>query len=278
MTTPARTVDASASHAIGPAPGRYAPPRLTGRMVPVIRRHLLVWRKLALPSVLANIADPLITLVAFGYGLGALLREIDGVPYITYLAAGSVCMSTMMAASFESLYSAFSRMHVQRTWDSQLNAPLLLDDVLAAEWIWSAMKACLSGVSIILVAVALGVSREPTLIGLLPVVLLTGLAFAGLALCVNAVARGYDFFSYYFTLVLTPMSFVSGVFFPVSQLPGWLQSVSAWLPLTAAIELARPLVLGQAPEAVLRPVAVLAAYALGGFWLAAVLTRRRFAA
>ena len=82
----------------------------------------------------------------------------------------------------------------------------------------------------------------------------------------------------YFTLVLTPMSFVSGVFFPVSQLPGWLQAVSAWLPLTAAIELARPLVLGHAPEAVLRPVAVLGAYALGGFWLAAVLTRRRFAA
>ncbi|MFN7642284.1 MAG: ABC transporter permease [Burkholderiales bacterium] len=278
MSTPADTVDAPGSRAIGPAPGRYAPPRLTGRMVPVIRRHLLVWRKLALPSVLANIADPLITLVAFGYGLGALLREIDGVPYITYLAAGSVCMSTMMAASFESLYSAFSRMHVQRTWDSQLNAPLLLDDVLAGEWIWSAMKACLSGVSIILVAVALGVSREPTLIGLLPVVLLTGLAFAGIALCVNAVAHGYDFFSYYFTLVLTPMSFVSGVFFPVSQLPGWLQAVSAWLPLTAAIELARPLVLGHAPEAVLRPVAVLGAYALGGFWLAAVLTRRRFAA
>jgi lipooligosaccharide transport system permease protein len=284
MSTPATHLDAPGSGAgagagaIGPAPGRYAPPRLTARMVPVIRRHLLVWRKLALPSVLANIADPLITLVAFGYGLGALLREIDGVPYITYLAAGSVCMSTMMAASFESLYSAFSRMHVQRTWDSQLNAPLLLDDVLAAEWIWSAMKACLSGVSIILVAVALGVSREPTLIGLLPVVLLTGLAFAALALCVNAVARGYDFFSYYFTLVLTPMSFVSGVFFPVSQLPGWLQSVSAWLPLSAAIELARPLVLGHAPEAVLRPVTVLLAYAMGGFWLAAVLTRKRFAA
>lgn len=275
-TTPATSRFPAAAH--GPAPGRFAPPRLTLRMAPVIRRHLLVWRKLALPSVLANIADPLITLVAFGYGLGALLREIDGVPYITYLAAGSVCMSTMMAASFESLYSAFSRMHVQRTWDSQLNAPLLLDDVLAGEWIWSAMKACLSGVSIIVVAVALGVSREPTLLGLLPVVLLTGLAFAALALCVNAVARGYDFFSYYFTLVLTPMSFICGVFFPVSQLPGWLQSVSAWLPLSAAIELSRPLVLGHAPDAVLRPVLVLLAYALGGFWLAAVLTRRRFAA
>jgi lipooligosaccharide transport system permease protein len=245
--------------------------------VPVFRRHLLVWRKLALPSVLANVADPLITLVAFGYGLGALLREIDGVPYITFLAAGSICMSTMMAASFESLYSAFSRMHVQRTWESLLNAPLLLDDVLAAEWLWAAAKACLSGLAIVLVALALGVTRAPTLVGVLPVIALTGLAFGGLGLCFNAVAKGYDFFSYYFTLVLTPMTFVSGVFFPVAQLPGWLQAVSAWLPLTAAVELARPMVLGHWPDAVLRPVLVLLAYAAGGFWLAAVLTRRRFA-
>lgn len=259
-------------------PSRYAPPRLTRRLIPVFQRHLLVWRKLALPSVLANIADPLITLVAFGYGLGALLCEIDGVPYITFLAAGSVCMSTMMAASFESLYSAFSRMQVQRTWESLLNAPLLLDDVLAAEWLWASFKSCLSGGSILLVAIVLGVSCEPTLIALPGVILLTGLAFAALGLCVNARAQGYDFFSYYFTLVLTPMSFLSGVFFPVSQLPAALQAVAQWLPLSAAVELARPLVLGHWPEAVARPVAVLLIYAVGGFWLAAVLTRRRFAA
>lgn len=253
-----------------------APPRLTLRLLPVMRRHGLVWRKLAAPSLLANVADPLITLVAFGYGLGALLPRVEGVPYVTFLAAGSICMSTMMAASFESLYSAFSRMHVQRTWESQMHAPLLLDDVLAGEWLWAAVKGCISGLAIILVALALGVTRSPTLVLVLPVVVLTALAFSALGLCCNARAQGYDFFSYYFTLVLTPMTFVSGVFFPVSHLPQWLQAVSAVLPLTAAIELARPLVLGEWPPAVLRPVAVLLAYALGGFWLAAVLTRRRF--
>jgi len=253
-----------------------APPRLTLRLLPVMRRHGLVWRKLAAPNLLANVADPLITLVAFGYGLGALLPRIEGVPYVTFLAAGSICMSTMMAASFESLYSAFSRMHVQRTWESQMHAPLLLDDVLAGEWLWAAVKGCISGLAIILVALALGVTRSPALVLVLPVVALTALAFSALGLCCNARAQGYDFFSYYFTLVLTPMTFVSGVFFPVSQLPQWLQAVSAVLPLTAAIELARPLVLGEWPPAVLRPTAVLLAYALGGFWLAAVLTRRRF--
>jgi lipooligosaccharide transport system permease protein len=157
-----------------------------------------------------------------------------------------------------------------------MHAPLLLDDVLAGEWLWAAVKGCISGLAIILVALALGVTRSPMLVLVLPVVALTALAFSALGLCCNARAQGYDFFSYYFTLVLTPMTFVSGVFFPVSQLPQWLQAVSAVLPLTAAIELARPLVLGEWPPAVLRPVAVLLAYALGGFWLAAVLTRRRF--
>lgn len=264
-----------------PVPGiaarRYAWPRLTHRLVPVLRRHFLVWRKLAIPSLLANVADPLITLVAFGYGLGQLLNPIGGVPYIVFLAAGSICMSTMMAASFESLYSAFSRMQIQKTWESLLNAPLLLDDVLAAEWIWAAIKGCISGLAIILVAWALGVTRAPTMLAVLPVVLLTGLAFAALGLCVNALAQGYDFFSYYFTLVLTPMSFLSGVFFPVTQLPDWLQGFSAVLPLTAAVSLARPLVLGDWPPDVLRHVAVLLTYSVGGFYLAAVLTRRRFA-
>jgi len=256
---------------------RYALPALSRRLIPVLRRHAMVWRKLAVPSLLANVADPLITLVAFGYGLGALLSEVQGVPYIVFLAGGSLCMSTMMAASFESLYSAFSRMHVQRTWESLLNAPLLLDDVLAAEWIWAALKGCLSGIAIIAVAMALGISRSPTLIVVLPVILLTGLAFAAIGLCVNALAQGYDFFSYYFTLILTPMSFLSGVYFPLSQLPAWLQPVCELLPLTAAVHLARPLFLGQWPDQVLWPVAVLLAYALGGFYIAAVLTRRRFA-
>ena len=256
----------------------YAVPSPSIRFLPVLRRHFLVWRKLALPSVLGNIADPLITLVAFGYGLGRLLPRVDGVDYIVFLAAGSVCMSTMMAASFEALYSAFSRMHVQRTWESLLNAPLLLDDVVVAEWLWAAIKGCFSGIAIILVAWLLGVSRSPMLLAVLPVVLLTGLCFAALGLCFNALARGYDFFSYYFTLVLTPMTFLSGVYYPVSQLPEWLAAIASWLPLAAAVELARPLVIGRLPEQVLPHVALLCAYAVLASWIALVLTRRRFVA
>ncbi|MCO5107839.1 MAG: ABC transporter permease [Burkholderiaceae bacterium] len=256
----------------------YAAPRPSTRFLPVYRRNLLVWRKLAVASIIGNIADPLIILVAFGYGLGRLLQQVDGVPYIVFLAAGSMCMSTMMAASFESLYSAFSRMHVQRTWESLLNAPLELDDIVIAEWLWAATKSVLSGVAIVAVVWLLGISRAPTLVLALPVVALTGLVFGAIGLCVNALARGYDFFTYYFTLVLTPMIFLSGVYYPVAQLPHWLATIAGALPLAAAVELARPLVLGRLPEAPLAPLLTLLAYAGGALYLAMILTRRRFAA
>lgn len=248
------------------------------RFVPVYRRNLLVWRKLAVASLLGNVAEPLITLVAFGYGLGSLLSEVGGVPYIVFLAAGSVCMSTAMAASFESLYSAFSRMHVQRTWEAILNAPLRIEDVLAAEWLWAASKALLSGICIVAVVFALGISREPLLLLVIPVVGLTGLAFAAIGLCFNALARGYDFFTYYFTLVMTPMVFLSGVYYPIDRLPDWLAPVASVLPLAAAVELARPLVLGELPSQPWGPLALLVGYALVGYRLALLLTRRRFVA
>lgn len=254
----------------------YDIPRLSPRCMPVVYRNLLVWQKLAIPSLLGNIAEPLIILVAFGYGLGALVGSVDGLPYILFLASGSICMSTMYAASFEAMYSAFSRMHVQKTWEGILNAPVALDDIVFAEMLWAGMKALFSAIAIALVLVALGISREPTLLLALPVLFVTGLTFSSIALVFNALAKGYDFFTYYFTLVLTPMTFLSGVYFPIDQMPGWLQGVSALLPLTAAVELVRPLVIGQWPAEWLRPLSVLAAYAAAGYWIALVLTRRRF--
>jgi lipooligosaccharide transport system permease protein len=75
---------------------------------------------------------------------------------------------------------------------------------------------------------------------------------------------------------MTPMTFLSGVYFPIEQMPGWLQVIAHVLPLTAAVDLVRPLILGQWPQQVWGPMLVLAAYALGGYYLALVLTRRRF--
>jgi len=241
----------------------------------VWRRNLLVWRKLAVPSLLGNLADPLIYVLGLGYGLGSMLPQVGGVPYIAFLAAGMVCSSTMNSATFEAMYSAFSRMHVQRTWDAIMNAPIDLDDVVLAELVWAASKSALSGAAIFAVVWLLGLTHSLLSLWVLALVPLVGLAFGALALVVTAMARSYDFFMYYFTLVITPMSLLCGVFFPVDQLPVPFQAVAAFLPLTHAVAIARPLLLGEIPGHAALNVLVLLAYAAAGFYAASVLFRRR---
>ncbi len=255
-------------------------PDLSWRWWPVFLRNLLVWRKLAIPSLVGNIAEPLMWLVAFGYGMGALVGQVTvagaKVPYILFLASGSICMSAMNAASFEALYSAFSRMHVQKTWDGIMNAPVNLDDIVLAEMLWAAFKSLFTVTAILGVMLALGISYSPKLLVAWPVLLGVGITFSCLALIFNALAKGYDFFTYYFTLFLTPMMFLSGIFFPLEQLPPIVRSVSQWLPLTNAVDLVRPLFMDQWPDQALRHALVLLVYATIGFWVALALTRKRF--
>ena len=257
-------------------------PELSMRWWPVFLRNLLVWRKLAIPSLVGNIAEPLMWLVAFGYGMGALVGQITlggtQVPYILFLASGSICMSAMNAASFEALYSAFSRMHVQKTWDGIMNAPVSLDNIVFAEMLWAGFKSLFTTTAILCVMLALGISHAPKLLLAWPVLLGVGITFSCIALVFNALARGYDFFTYYFTLFLTPMMFLSGIFFPRDQLPGLVRVISDWLPLTNAVELVRPLFMDQWPMHPVRHMVVLLAYTVGGFWLALALTRKRFRA
>ncbi|MFM2252079.1 MAG: hypothetical protein RJB68_416, partial [Pseudomonadota bacterium] len=124
---------------------------------------------------------------------------------------------------------------------------------------------------------ALSISHSPKLLVAWPILLGVGITFSCIALIFNALAKGYDFFTYYFTLFLTPMMFLSGVFFPLEQLPQAVRVVADWLPLSNAVALVRPLFMDQWPTDTARHLVVLAAYAAGSFWVALALTRKRFA-
>ena len=250
-------------------------PELSLRFLPVWQRNLLVWRKLAFASILGNIADPLLYMLALGYGVGSLIGEVEGMSYIAFIGTGMVCQSAMFTASFEGMYSAFSRMHVQRTWDAIINAPIALDDVVVAEWVWCATKAAMSTTAILLVIMALGYGHTWLALFVLPLGFLIGLAFGAFGLIMNSLAPNYDFFTYFFTLALTPMLLLSGVYFPVHQMPAWLAAAANLLPLKHAIDLARPLMLGEVPRDIAMHVLVLVAYTVVAFYVALVLTRRR---
>lgn len=252
-------------------------PQLSMRFVPVWRRNLRVWRKLMVPSVLGNFGEPLLYLLVFGHGFGRLVGEVEQMPYMHFLASGIVCSSVMFAASFEGLYSAFTRMSEQKTWSAMLNAPLDVDDIVLGEIAWAATKGAFSGAAILLVTASLGLVDGWTALWVLPLTLIIGFTFGALAMVITALAPSYDYFLYYFTLALTPMLLISGVFFPLAELPAAVQSAAHVLPLAHAVALARPLMTGLPPDGWLLHLAVLVAYAAAALTLATALLRRRLA-
>jgi lipooligosaccharide transport system permease protein len=164
---------------------------------------------------------------------------------------------------------------VQKTWDAIMNAPVTLDDVLIGEALWAACKSMLSGIAVLVVAGALGLIQSWLVLWALPVMFVTGIAFASLGLIMTALSPSYDFFMYYFTLVITPMMLLSGVFFPADQLPQTLQHVASVLPLTHAVAMVRPLTNDTIPTGLITHLIVLLLYAAVAFYIALALTRRR---
>ena len=248
----------------------------TGRgALAVWRRNFLVWRKLMWPSLLFNFGEPLIYLVGLGYGLGGFIGSMADLPYLTFLATGILASSAMNTATIEGLYSVYSRMVPQQTYEGMLATPLTVDDIVAGEMLWCASKGLISSVAILIVASLMGAITAPQSLLCLPVFLLVGFCFGGPALMVAAISRSFDFFAYYMTLIIAPMFMLSGVFFPVSALPQALQDVVMFLPLTHAVLLIRPLAAGLPLTDAALHIGVLLAYAVVGFYVAVLLLRRR---
>lgn len=247
------------------------------RFVPVWRRNLRVWRKLLVPSLFGNFGEPLLYLFVFGYGFGRLVGEVERMPYMDFLASGIVCSSIMFTASFEALYSAFTRLREQQTWATMLNAPLNVDDIVLGEIAFAATKGAFSGVAILLVAALAGFVAGPAALWVLPLLLVVGFCFGALAMVVTAIAPGYDFFLYYFTLFLTPMLLLSGVFFPLSELPLAVVAAAHVLPLVHAVGLVRPLMTGGVPADALVHLAMIAAWSAAAWVFATRRLRVRLA-
>jgi len=163
----------------------------------------------------------------------------------------------------------------QKTYEAILATPLEVDDIMAGEMLWCANKALFSGTAILVVAALLGVVHDWQALLALPVVFLIGLCFAGPALIMSALAGSYDFFSYYFVLVVTPMFILCGVFYPVDTLPEAVHGVVQWLPLTHGVYLTRGLVAGTELTQPWLHVAVLLGYALVSYVIAVALVRRK---
>jgi len=248
---------------------------LSRRTVTVWYRDAKVWTKFYKASILGNLGEPLLYLLAMGWGLGRMVGTVDGIPYIEFLAPGLVCSTAMYAATFECTFGSFTRMTRQNTYDAILATPVSLEDIIAGEILWGATKGLLSGAAMLLVMALFGLVTSIWSALSLGLVFLIGLLFSSLSMIVTARAPSYDFFSYYFTLAIAPMFLFSGIFFPVENLPHWAQTFAWFLPLTHGVSASRALFAGNVGWVIAADLLWLFAFFAVSFFIAVRSIRKR---
>jgi lipooligosaccharide transport system permease protein len=212
----------------------------THRALKVWKRNFLVYLTHYRPSLVGNIGEPLLYLFAMGYGIGGYLQTMNGISYTEYIAPGLMVTSAMYSSVFECTFGSYTRMTVQRTYESVISTPVSLADVVLGEILWGMTKALISSSVMALVMMAFGL-YTPGLgsIGLFVTIAMTGFLFSASAICFSAEAPSYEFFNYFFTLFIAPMFFLSGVFFPLDNFHVALRWASLAMPATHSVNLAR---------------------------------------
>lgn len=211
----------------------------------VWQRNFTVYTKLYKSSLALNFVEPILYLAALGLGLGAFVQQINGMPYIKFIAPGIIASSSMFAAIYECTYGTYVRMTYQKTFDAILATPVSIDDLIAGELMWGATKSLLYGTIIIIVISLFGLVDSPLIILVIPVLFITGLIFAEISVIFTALVPGIDSFNYFYTLFMTPMFLFSGIFFPLDNLSPIVSRIAFFTPLYHLVNICRGLASGR---------------------------------
>jgi len=231
-------------------------------------REWTVFRYYWRTRTFAAIVEPVITLLAFGFGFGKLVSHVEGIPYIQFVGTGAVATAVLFSAVFSAMFDALYKRRYQRVYDAMLAAPVDVDEIVTGESLFLGVRAGLYGVAPLLVAFCFGLRPEPAMV-LVPFIgVLTGIGFAALGMWFAAMVSNYDGFSYVISGVITPLFLVAGTFFPLTRMPEWLRSLAQLNPLYHCVELVRHCAFGLDPAADVAHVAALCAFAVVAWGLA----------
>lgn len=245
----------------------------------VWQRDADVYRTTWLVNFLPPLLEPVLYVLAFGMGMGSLIGVVmyqsTEIRYLDFMVPGVISVAIMFWSYFETTYSSFVRMYYQRTFDAIISTPLLVEDVIAGEWLWGATKSVLAGTIMLGVMSVFGLVAWPWAFLVIPIAAVGGLLFAALGLIVTSLVPSIDTFNLPTFVLIFPMFLFSGTFFPVDILPGWALAVAMALPLTHISFLIRGACLGMLPPAWIGSVLYLVLGTVLFTWLALRLMKRR---
>ena len=219
---------------------------ITGRVWSVWRRNWDAFLRTYRVNFIPPFVEPVLYLLALGFGLGTYVEAIDGIPYPVFIAPALVSISVMYSSFFECTYSSFVRMYYQKTFDAIIATPVSIDEVIAGEMFWGATRGMIYAALMLPVLLLFGVVAMPSSLLLIPFAYLAGLLFAGIAMCFTAITPSIDALNYPSFLFITPMFLFSGTFFPLDLLPQPIQYFAlAVLPLTHIVGINRAITLSN---------------------------------
>ena len=242
----------------------------------VVEANARSYRRVWKGTVVTAFVNPVLFLLAMGQGLGSMVEQgIGDVSYIAFIAPGLMATAAMQTAALESTWPVMAGMKWQKTYHGTLATPVGTADIVAGTLMWIAVRSAMACAAFALVSGALGAADLNRMIAAVPAGILTGMAFAAPLLAFTAIAKNENRLSSIFRFAIVPMFLFSGTFFPVAQLPGWLQPVAYFTPLWHGVDLARSIAIGVSSDtSAIVHVAYLCLWAAGGWWAATKAFRR----
>jgi len=195
--------------------------------------------------IVSSMAFPLLFLVIFGAGFGRVIGSLaPGVDFIKFMYPGIVAMSVLTSSLFAG---------VSVVWDREfgflreiLVAPIGRSGIVLGKAIGATITALLQVTIMLILAPVLGVSLTPaTIAQLIPVVTILALGLSGLGILIASFMTSQQGFQLVIQLLIFPLIFLAGVFFPVNNVPGWLEVISKLNPLTYGVDAIRQIFLGS---------------------------------
>lgn len=206
-----------------------------------------IWKAVLLGSVV----QPMMYLLGVGLGVGALVDRgadsadlLGGVSYAAFYATAVIATTAMFVAGQEALWPTMDGFTWSNAYRAQTSTPIEPHDVALGLMLHYGLRALLSTTGVIVVLLFFAETRTPGLLLTLPVGVLTGWSFAMPFAAWTATRSTDSSFPAIMRFGIIPMFLFGGAFYPIEQLPDWLEPVAWITPLWHGIELCRGAVLG----------------------------------
>jgi lipooligosaccharide transport system permease protein len=200
-------------------------------------------------SLTTSFLYPVLYLAALGVGLGSLVDQhahaVSGVSYLDFLAPGLLAATAMQVGANESMYPVMDAIKWGRTYFAMLATPLTVKDVVRGHLGWIVIRLITVCAIYVAIMEAFGTLHSRFAVLAIPSGVLTGLAFVVPITAFAAIQESDRGFSALYRFGLIPLFLFSGTFFPVTQLPRWLQFIAYATPLYHGVALCRGVVLGD---------------------------------